>query len=1704
MSQKPENSNGTGGSSESAKALNSALARWRVDASGPLLKREYDKGKAFERLCEVFLTHDPVQSMQYESPVPWEDWAERHGMLKMDTGVDLVAKLRNEDGWCAIQCKFYAEGKTIPKAEIDSFLSASGSEHFRRRLIIDTTGRGWSKNAEDTLRRQAVPVSRIGLSDLRRTSIRWEDYLSAEKIQFKPEKTLRGYQKKALEKATSGLSEPQSRGKMIMACGTGKTLTSLRVAEEIAGPGCRVLYMVPSLALMSQTVREWAQDKEIPIRAFAVCSDSQVGKRRIRQDDLADIDALDLVFPATTDPEKLAEKTQAAAADAPEAMIVVFATYQSSSVIEQAQKDCGLPNFDLAVCDEAHRTAGAFSSDTEQSNFVRIHRDEYIKTERRLYMTATPKVYAESARTRAGNLEAELCSMEDESIYGPVLYEIGFGDAVELGLLSDYKVLVLVVGQDEVSRVIHRSLANEENKLELDDNAKLLGCWRALAKIDKDEFPEEERKPMRRAIAFCNRIKTSEQVERNFANVIDEYREHSGLSEHRISARHVDGSFNASRRSELLDWLADEGGWDECRVLTNARCLSEGVDVPTLDAILFMHPRKSQIEVVQAVGRVMRTSPGKNMGYVVLPVVIPSGVAPEDALSDDKRFQVVWQTLNAIRSHDERFEGILNLIEQGSEGDRIGIITLSGWTEPRPDSPVPRNGRGDDTNGRPNNVHPIPILFEGLPEAIRAKIVEKCGDRKYWDEWASDVADIAGSHIARIRAIVESGDAEREIFREFVTELRDDLNEGVTEDDAIEMLAQHMVTGPVFDALFGDAAFVSRNSVSRGMQTVLDVLEPKNIKKESENLDDFYASVRRRVEGASTAEARQKIIVELYDKFFRNAFPLATQKLGIVYTPVEIVDFIIRSVNDVLSDEFGSSLGTEGVHILDPFTGTGTFITRLLQSELIAPGDIQRKYENEIHANEITLLAYYIAAVNIESVYHSVANREDYESFKGICLTDTFEMHEGKPDLYAQIMPQNSDRRTRQKKTDIRVIMGNPPWSAGQKSANDNAQNQSYETLDGRIAESYAAHSSATNKNSLYDSYIRAIRWSSDRIGKSGVIGFVTNAGWLDGSAMDGMRKCLAEEFSSVYVFHLRGNARTQGEQRRKEKDNVFGGGSRAPVAITILVKNPEAEERGRIFFHDIGDYLSREKKTEIISKFRSIKGIYENRGWSRILPDKTHDWINQRDPEFNRFLMMGSKDKEQNSESRAFANYSRGIATGRDAWCYNFSAETLKTNIQAMIEFYNSELARYETERPGTSKQAVDNFVNNDPKRISWTTNLKNDLSRAKVLDFSEGRIASSIYRPFTRQWLYFSRRLNERVYQIPHIFPHEDAENKLICVTGVGAGGGFSALMVDSMPDIQTVFNGQCFPLYLYEKPQEGSLLNQKKEKTDRHGYVRRDAITEDTLLIFQEAYGTEITRPEIFNYIYGLLHVPVYRDRFANNLSKQLPNVLLATDKKHFYALTEAGEKLGNLHTGFDRVEPWPIEFSKGGWKVPEEILPDKWFRVNKMKLAGSQNSPDRTSIFYNDNITVCGIPEEAWEYEVNGKPALKWVMERQCVSPDAKSGIMNDANIYATETAGDPSYPLKLLAWVIRVSIETTQIIKSLPGPKWREIDPEKVTKKADDKLLTALDSDEHGGSPATASVEEKPRFKVADSDEVDAAIAKRKGKIQPILDYLKDK
>ena len=445
-----------------------------------------------------------------------------------------------------------------------------------------------------------------------------------------------------------------------------------------------------------------------------------------------------------------------------------------------------------------------------------------------------------------------------------------------------------------------------------------------------------------------------------------------------------------------------------------------------------------------------------------------------------------------------------------------------------------------------------------------------------------DDADLAERQIERITSLVHRQDHQREAFGKFVKGLRKNINPSITEESAIEMLAQHIITKPIFEALFEDYSFEQNNVVSRAMHEMLSQLEGKTVAEESETLQRFYDSVRARVQGIDNAEGKQKVINELYDTFFKTAFPKMADQLGIVYTPIEVVDFIIHSLDAVLKKEFGRSLSDENVHILDPFVGTGTFITRLLQSGLIRKEDLERKYQYELHANEIVLLAYYIAAVNIENVFHDrLGEGSEYKPFEGIVLTDTFQLGETDGALLTEALRLNSERVERQKKTPLTVIMANPPYSAGQTSANDDAANQKYTRLDARIAETYAKETDAVNKNSLYDSYIRAFRWSTDRLDPEhgGVIAFVSNGMWLDSNSADGFRKTIEREFSGIWVFNLRGNARTQGELRRKEAGNVFGEGTRTPVAITLLVKKPKTKsEKAKVYYHDIGYYLSREE----------------------------------------------------------------------------------------------------------------------------------------------------------------------------------------------------------------------------------------------------------------------------------------------------------------------------------------------------------------------------------------------------------------------------------------------------------------------------------------------------------------------------------------------
>ncbi|MFW2588136.1 DEAD/DEAH box helicase [Sagittula sp. SSi028] len=1619
--------------------LQDILEEYRASA-----RTEREKGDYFERLIRVFMENDDTQRQYYSKVEPFADWAASRGWSNTDTGIDLVGTLSDGSGFAAIQCKFYAPNQTIQKPDIDSFISASSNDLFTRLVIADTTHKELGRNTQETLDKLSKEWNRISVAELEASRIDWSQFIRSGTVSLAPKKQLRDHQRDALREVQTGL-ETADRGKLIMACGTGKTFTGLRIAETLAGPGKRVLFMVPSLALMSQTVREWKNDSENPFTAFSACSDTKVGRRA--DADSLDLNVHDLAFPATTDPEKLARQVLSAPSDQ---MTVVFSTYHSIDVLTRAQKNHDLPEFDLVICDEAHRTTGVTLKDEDDSTFVRIHDNAYVAAKKRLYMTATPRIFADTAKRKADDYDARLASMDDEDKFGKDLFHRGFGWAVENQLLTDYKVVVLAVDEGLVSQTIQNRL-KDGPELTLDDATKIIGCYKALTKSDLAKDLEFDPRPMKRALAFCQSIKKSEIIEDEFTQVVDEYVGNDLIDDDRhlsTEVRHIDGSYNASSREELLNWLKADAGDNTCRILTNAKVLSEGVDVPALDAIMFMHPRKSQIDVVQSVGRVMRRAEGKKLGYVILPVAIPPNTKPEDALNDNERYKVVWQILNALRAHDERLDARINQAELGEDiSDKVELISISSESElkeltavvddfdtnkqkrSKPGSEIGKEGpaprRTDDSDAQQA------FVFDEFTRAIMAKIVEKCGTREYWDKWAKDIAKIAQTHITRIKTIVAQEGPEREAFLAFLAELQDDLNPEITEDEAIEMLAQHLITKPVFDALFKSSEFTKENPVSRAMEIVLGQLDQHNLSKESESLQKFYASVQRRAADVVTANGRQELILKLYDSFFKGAFPVLTQRLGIVYTPVEVVDFILHSVNDVLKAQFGQTLGSQGVHILDPFTGTGTFITRLLQSGLIAPEELERKYKHEIHANEIVLLAYYIAAVNIETVYHELAQGElnkdaPYEPFKGILLTDTFQMYEQERDMIAKLLPDNSERRTRQKELDIRVIVGNPPYSGGQRDDNDEASNIDYANLDSKIAQTYAAKSKAKLKTALKNSYIRAFRWATDRLGDAGVIAFVTDAGWVDGNAMDGMRQCLVEDFTEISIFHLRGNQRTEGETSRREGGKIFLSGSRSPIAITVLAKQPQREPAGRIRFYAVDDYLDQKQKLQITREFASINGIGEKSLWSEIVPNRENDWLNQRDPSFELGVNIGSKIK--GAVGAIFGNYSSGVKTNRDYWCINSSADTVSAKMGQMIDFYNDEVDRLAFDPDGFT-------ASTDTKLISWDGTLRADLKKRRRGEFSEERIVPILYRPFQPQWMYFDRQFNNSIYQMRELYPAPSAQNRTICLTGIGEAKHFSALMSDRMTEHKFHYNSQCFPLYLFEErePEEGLFSTD-----DPDGNLqRRDAITDEGLSHFHAAYpGQEISKEDLFYYIYGLLHSPEYRERFKNNLVKQLPRIPAVRTFEDFAAFRDAGRALGNLHVNFESVKPYMVTFKEGDHRLIPEAQNDPvaFYRVkhtNKWKWGGTGKEKDLTTVIYNDNITLQNIPLEAYDYVVNGKPALEWVMERQVVKTDKKSGIVNDANDYANETVGDPKYPLELFLRVITVSLETMKVVNSLP-------------------------------------------------------------------------
>ena len=1693
------------------------------------------RGRVFERLLAAALRAHPGQygPLRFKRVWRWSDWPdrEREG-YGADVGIDLVAE--QTDGWggglCAIQAKLHDPSASLGKAAVDSFLSASSAGCFTSRLLVVTAKLGY--HAALMVEKAQPRCEVLNVEQLDKWPVDWAAFLERpEELRFEAQRYApKCYQKAAVEAVVSGL-DSRDCGKLILPCGTGKSVVALWIAERIAsagrgggdgagsdvgadaggvgsgascsgaGAGGKVLYLVPSIALMGQTMREWAaqRDPRITHRYIGVCSDTRAG----RNDE--DADLTELAMPVTTDSQRVAEALSAtasandhaadtgtagidtagsdaagadagdsatmgaairgagtvssdiaaieaassdiassdavgsdaagadagdsamtgaairgagtvssdiaaieaassdiassdavgsdaagadislpdsAAADSADtvaegAMTVVFCTYQSLEVIEQAQR--AVPggavsaSFDLVICDEAHRTTGVHETDAG-SHFTLIHDRRRILADKRLYMTATPRIYTDRVRAQARehSRDFDVFSMDDETVFGPELYRMSFGEAVEGKHLSDYEVLVIAVSELHVSSLLGNEVLNlhddeaaaprggggaqrtqqpqQAQRITTEEAVKFVGCWDALANPSTRSphgrvtgAVDAKVPSVRRAIAFTNTIKSSLLVEQHWNRIVDTVAAEalkaaaardraarltghslspaaegqslstpspsaSGLSgwtsctaDSRIAAdevrpevpqgeldsrqgtrtstsaspgseppagaaetaqaaqtaraeqagkreertdttkpcddtssrasadgalpapgtdpgrkcddissragapgeaneiemvatsgrddtssragspgiveasellrfdvRHTDGSRNALQRSRILGWLSSGDPDGGCRIVTNAKCLTEGVDVPALDAVLFLAPKRSQVDVVQAVGRVMRRAPGKECGFVVLPVVVPAGMSlDDDKVLSGSDFKVVWSVLKALRSHDERLDVAINTADLNGKPP-FRII----HTGPLDD--------GDDTEEDDDSSAVTAASVQGrlpLHDAIASKVVEQCGDRQYWHRWGAEVARITGTIAQRARTALRTDPLLESAFANFEADMAATIGRELPRSELVSMLAQHVVTVPVFDALFSGSGFADRNPISKALNELLDEFKAAEVmlRDETRGLERFYASVAARLSGAADSDTRIKVMLEVYEQFFKAAMPDETKRLGIVYTPVELVDFVLRSVDAAARAEFGRGLSDAGVNILDPFTGTGTFINRLLIQRgsdgefLIRDSDLARKFHGapsgfaasaaapEIHANEVVLLAYYLAALKIEEGFRERTG--GYEPFEGIVLTDTFHLSSDGTLPGTGAIADNSERVKAQNELPIQVIVANPPWSAGKKSAEDNNPNISYPHIEQRVRETYGSrHKQVTGRGagkSAGNLYVEAIRWASDRINdpdgkkdRPGILAFVHPNSLGNAPSLAGMRATLRDEFTSIYVVNLLGDAMKSGDERRREGDNVFGVGSRNGVQITVLVRNPAKglDEPAALHYAEVPEYSTLKQKLDWLAALGDVTG----EGFEIIEPNDAHDWINITDGSFDKLMPVCELGKKERTGRSVASEHALGIATNCDVYVYSFSREELRARMSRLIDAYNEALEFVE------AGCTVEECTGNDElDRIKWTDTLKQSLRRRQEIVFDESRIREVLYRPFTKLWLYEDDRILSSAKTISAMFP-------------------------------------------------------------------------------------------------------------------------------------------------------------------------------------------------------------------------------------------------------------------------------------------------------------------------------------------------------------
>ncbi len=1545
-----------------------------------------------------------------------------------ERGIDMVITTTSKE-YIAVQCKFHQD--SISYNDLSSFFtklqSGVGEIGFKKGIIISTSN--LSSNAlneiEQIRKSKGIDIVEISEEDFIYSQIDWEKFDPTKtqgELPLCDKKKPRPHQTEAIKATKEYFSNPKNtRGKLIMACGTGKTYTSLKIMEAL-DPKI-TLFLAPSIALLSQTFREYAQEKSDPFYASIVCSDDKVGKgkKNKNDDDTDDINFSELPNKPSTRPEDILSVCELAQKE--NKRFIIFSTYQSALRIKEAQ-EVGLGEIDLVICDEAHRTVGAMYSSNEKDDknaFTLCHSDEHIQAKKRLYMTATPKVYSESSKAKES--DNAIYSMDDEEVFGEEIYTLNFTRAIALDLLTDYKVMILAVRKENLSGVtnsVNKKISRLEAKgTKLDKKlinnefvCKIIGTHKGLAKQDLIALDDENKQdydlqnkndttPSQRAISFCKSINTSKRIKDSFETIMECYNEElkkKSFKNLTISIDHIDGTMNCKVRLEKLEEL-NTFKPNTCKVLSNARCLSEGVDVPALDSIVFFDGKSAMVDIIQAVGRVMRKAKYKKRGYIILPIALEeSEIENLDEAVNNTNFKNIWKVIKALRSHDP------SLVDEATFKEKIKIFGSDDHNndETNQDDEELQKDKTDKTKQDPKQAQKTlfdAILLQDLANAVYNVMPTKLGDRNYWENFTKKTGNIARTLNNRLKDIFEKNP---EFFHGFLDSLRGNIHQNIKEDEALDMITSHIITKPIFDAIFGDNI---KNPISKALDKMVEKLSTLGLQGETKDLKNLYESVKTEAMHAKSQKSQQELIKNLYNTFFKVAFRKQSEKLGIVYTPIEVVDFILRATNGILKKHFNTDFNDKNITIFDPFTGTGSFIARLLSKEngLISDEALKEKFLNHCFAFDIVLLAYYIALINITQ---AAQNRDgSLKNFKNIALTDSLDFYEEKNDkgvfdLFKDL-EENKEIKDTIEKQNIRVIIGNQPYSAGAKSENDNNQNLSHPKLEKRVYEKYGKNSTAKVGATTRDTLIQSIYMASDLLKDKGVLGFVVNGGFIDSKSDDGFRKCVAQEFAHLYVLNLRGNARTSGETFKKEGGKIFDSGSRATIAIIFFVKDASVKNSA-IHYYDIGDYLKREEKLNRLANFTNLDTI----PFETITPNNKGDWINQRDDAFEKLIPLKRDKKRQNPS--VFDINSNGVATGHDPWVYNFSKDALMQNVQKCIDTYNADLKRFNAHFREAFKQRAkgvksadlykhlnDQEIITDKTKIAWTRTLKQEFIKNKNLQESHNdRIRLALYRPFNKQWLYFDKNLNEEQYQLPKIFPDKDAYNVVIN-TGVGNGKNFSALASDFISSDGLISQNQAYPLYYYD------------DLGNRHY-----AISGYALNLFRKHYEYNlIAEEEIFYYIYAILHHKGYLEKYKNSLFKEDPRIALSEDFKELSAL---GKELAKLHLNYESEEMHASVEYKTLMNAEEK----GYYDVEKMIKKGD-------CIHYNNHIAITKIPKKAFEYVVNGKSAIDWVIKRYQKTRDKDSLIENNPNDYK-----GGKYVFELLCRVIKLSEKSVDLIEKI--------------------------------------------------------------------------